>query len=44
MLFAPKEKGQGLAEFIMLIAGLGIIFYLVVKAIDPKAARRMKFW
>jgi len=44
MLFAPKERGQALIEFVFILIFLTIIFYMIILTIDPKAAARMRFW
>lgn len=44
MLFAVKEKGQGLIELAVILIALAIIFYMIVLSIDPEAAKKMRFW
>jgi pilus assembly protein Flp/PilA len=36
MLFAPKEKGQGLVEYAIIIAFVAIIVIVVVRQFGPK--------
>lgn len=32
MLFAPKEKGQGLVEYVVLIAAFGLAAWILIAA------------
>jgi pilus assembly protein Flp/PilA len=36
MLFAPKERGQGLVEYAIIIALVAIIVIAVVRLLGPK--------
>lgn len=36
MLFAPKEKGQGLVEYAIILALVAIVVIAVMKLLGPK--------
>jgi pilus assembly protein Flp/PilA len=36
MLFSPKEKGQGLVEYAIILAFVAIVVIAVVRLIGPK--------
>jgi len=36
MLFAPKEKGQGLVEYAIILALVALIVIAVVRLLGPK--------
>ena len=36
MLFAPKEKGQGLVEYAIIIAFVAIVVISVVRLLGPR--------
>jgi pilus assembly protein Flp/PilA len=36
MLFAPKEKGQGLVEYAIILAFIAIVVIAVMRLLGPK--------
>jgi pilus assembly protein Flp/PilA len=36
MLFAPKEKGQGLVEYAIILALVAIVVIAVMRSLGPK--------
>jgi pilus assembly protein Flp/PilA len=36
MLFAPKEKGQGLVEYAIILAFVALVVIVVVRLIGPR--------
>jgi len=36
MLFAPKERGQGLVEYAIILAFVAIVVIVVVRLLGPK--------
>jgi pilus assembly protein Flp/PilA len=36
MLFAPKEKGQGLIEYAIILSFVAMLVIVVVKALGPR--------
>jgi len=36
MLFAPKERGQGLVEYAIILAFVAIVVIVVVRMLGPK--------
>jgi pilus assembly protein Flp/PilA len=36
MLFAPKEKGQGLVEYAMILSFVAIVVIAIVRLIGPR--------
>jgi pilus assembly protein Flp/PilA len=39
MLFAPKEKGQGLIEYAIILSLVAVLVVLVVRALGPEIGR-----
>ena len=36
MLFAPKEKGQGLIEYALILVLIAVVVIVVLKALGPQ--------